>query len=113
MNVAPYCSNIHHQAIDHIFQLIIEFNRSKDLDDTAIPHLTIFGVLKYSPKHGQTSQIQHLTCVAPVQRLGVIFGQNAFSNRKKSTLRNIKFQKKGVFVKHPIKGRGKKKIDFF
>ena len=55
MNVAPYCSNIHHQSIDHIDQLIIEFNRSKDLDDTAIPRSTIFGALKY----GQISQIQH------------------------------------------------------
>ena len=68
MNVAPYCSNIHHQSIDHIYQLIIEFNRLSDVDDTAIPHLTIFGALKHSQKYGQLSQIQQLTCVAPVQR---------------------------------------------
>ena len=37
MNVAPHCSNTHPELIDHLDQQIIEFNRSRDLDDTALP----------------------------------------------------------------------------
>ena len=37
MNVASHCSNTQPELIDHLDQQIIEFNRSRDLDNTALP----------------------------------------------------------------------------